>query len=136
MIRPAPVLHILNEIAEDKASIRTRIARLSGETADAPINLLPTLSADLQRATAAHSTITLIEFDIEDIADRIGSIGVERALMQMMHQVAQRMGDAAMNLSRESKEAVEGKVGVLRATAFFITEAFSDQQREAAKASA
>lgn len=136
MIRPAAVLDILNQIDEDKRTLRTKIANLSGEIADAPINHLPTLTADLQRATAALSHLSLIEFDIEEIDDRVGSTNVERALLQMMHQVAQRQGDAAMNFSRESREAVEGKVGALRATACFIADAFSDHQREAAKASA
>lgn len=136
MSRSTAVLDILNQIAEDKASLRTKIAGLSAEIADAPINHLPGLSADLQRATAALSHLSLIEFDVEEIDDRVGSANVERALLQMMHQVAQRQGDAAMNSSRESREAVEGKVGALRATAFFIAEAFSEHQREAAKASA
>lgn len=136
--RTAAALHVLNALNEDAARQHARIAKLSGEIVEAPLNRIMILTADLQRATAALNALKDVEFDVEELDDQVtvtGKLTVEAALMRAMHQVAQRQGDAAMNLAKESKEAVEGKVGALRSAAFHIGDAFHDHLREQAKAS-
>lgn len=116
-------------IAKEDGEARREIAKLIGDIAESGTSFLPSLTARMQHASAFIRALSDITFQVSDAADR--NDDVELFLVDVLGILVRVQADAALNLGRESRDAVTGRTDAVRNITAAARDLFRDIKRGA-----